>query len=132
MGVAGLEVGLKWLGGLAIQRSAIQQFGDSANQQINKSTSQQIEHQEGHPQFFISFFQRAASQDDPYRGVACVHGVSNPAGPEILYPFQTVKIEALQDYIDEWQSPNFHELVVQPFIWMLLLTLGAVGASRKG
>ncbi|GAB4579661.1 MAG: hypothetical protein Fur0022_23990 [Anaerolineales bacterium] len=57
----------------------------------------------------------------------------NPAGPRfLLYPFQTVKIESLQDFINEWQSPNFHESGVQPFIWLLLLVIGAVGASRKG
>ncbi len=127
-GIYGLEVGLKWLGERVIQR-----FGDSANQQIDKSTSQQIEYQEGHPKFFVSAF-RAPLPKMIVIGIFLVLAVClNPAGPEmLLYPFQTVKIEALQDYIDEWQSPNFHELVVQPFIWMLLLTLGAVGASRKG
>lgn len=56
----------------------------------------------------------------------------NPAGSRfLLYPFQTVKIESLQDFINEWQSPNFHESGVQPFLWLLFLTLGAVGASRK-
>lgn len=56
----------------------------------------------------------------------------SPAGPAILaYPFQTVGISALQDYIQEWQSPNFHLLHVQPFAWLLLLTLGAVGVSRR-
>jgi len=55
----------------------------------------------------------------------------NPSGPEmLLYPFKTVGIEALQDYIQEWQSPDFHELQVQPFAWMLLLILGVVGAAR--
>lgn len=57
----------------------------------------------------------------------------NPAGPAMLwYPFKTVGIEALQNYIQEWQSPNFHQVSVQPFAWLLLVTLGAVGASRRG
>jgi hypothetical protein len=57
----------------------------------------------------------------------------NPSGPRMLmYPFQTVAIESLQDYIQEWQSPNFHDVQMQPFGWMLLLIFGAVGASRKG
>ncbi|HNB54969.1 MAG TPA: hypothetical protein PK530_23670, partial [Anaerolineales bacterium] len=57
----------------------------------------------------------------------------NPSGPVmLLYPFKTVTIQSLQDYIQEWQSPNFHLLQVQPFAWMLLLILGAVGASQKG
>lgn len=56
----------------------------------------------------------------------------NPYGPiMLLYPFKTVGIGALQDYIQEWQSPNFHSISVQPFAWLLLVTLGAVGVSRR-
>jgi hypothetical protein len=56
----------------------------------------------------------------------------NPYGPiMLLYPFKTVGISALQEYIQEWQSPNFHLISVQPFAWLLLLTLGIVGVSRK-
>jgi hypothetical protein len=56
----------------------------------------------------------------------------NPSGPVmLLYPFKTVSIGSLQDYIQEWQSPDFHSRQAQPFIWLLLLTLGAVGASRR-
>ncbi|GAB4579662.1 MAG: hypothetical protein Fur0022_24000 [Anaerolineales bacterium] len=57
----------------------------------------------------------------------------NPSGPVmLLYAFKTVSIESLQDYIQEWQSPNFHNVQFQPFVWMLLLIFGAVGAARKG
>jgi hypothetical protein len=56
----------------------------------------------------------------------------NPYGPVmLLYPFKTVGIGALQDYIQEWQSPNFHSISVQPFAWLMLLTLGSVGVSRR-
>jgi hypothetical protein len=56
----------------------------------------------------------------------------NPSGPAMLvYPFKTVSIGALQEYILEWQSPNFHLPAAQPFIWLLLLTFGAVGVSRR-
>lgn len=56
----------------------------------------------------------------------------NPSGPAMLaYPFKTVSIGALQDYIQEWQSPNFHETSMQPFIWLSLLTFAAVGVSRR-
>lgn len=52
----------------------------------------------------------------------------NPLGIKIfLYPFQTVSIEKLGLYIQEWQSPDFHSLSLQPFIW-LLLVLVAVSA----
>jgi hypothetical protein len=56
----------------------------------------------------------------------------NPHGFAILlYPFQTVSIGALQDFIQEWQSPDFHQLHVQPFLWMLLLTMIAWAYSRR-
>lgn len=48
----------------------------------------------------------------------------NPHGPRMLiYPFQTISIGTLQDFIAEWQSPNFHALQNQPFLWMLLLAM---------
>ena len=56
----------------------------------------------------------------------------NPYGPVmLLYPFKTIGIGALQDYIQEWQSPNFHAIEVQPFVWLLLLTFSALGISRR-
>lgn len=56
----------------------------------------------------------------------------NPAGPQLLaYPFRTVSISTLQNYIQEWQSPDFHQLELQPFLWMLLLTGGALALSPK-
>jgi hypothetical protein len=49
----------------------------------------------------------------------------------IPYAFQTVSIGPLQDYIQEWAAPNFHNLQQQPFIWLLLLTLVTMGLSRS-
>lgn len=55
----------------------------------------------------------------------------NPQGPSLLlYPFQTVSIGALQDYIQEWQSPDFHSPQAQPYAWMLLATALALALSR--
>jgi len=48
-----------------------------------------------------------------------------------LLPLKTVNIGVLQDFIQEWQSPNFHELFQQPMIWLLLLTLVAIGWSGR-
>ena len=48
-----------------------------------------------------------------------------------LYPFKTVGIGALRDYIQEWASPDFHQLHLHPFIWMVLLILAAAGLSRR-
>jgi hypothetical protein len=55
---------------------------------------------------------------------------ANPHGFQMLaYPFKTVSVSVLQEYIQEWQSPNFHRLEAQPFLWMLLLTVIAFAAS---
>lgn len=66
-------------------------------------------------------------------GLACAAAVSvNPIGPRLLlYPFQTVSIGVLQDFIQEWQSPNFHARDQQVFIWLLLATFAAIGFARR-
>jgi hypothetical protein len=48
----------------------------------------------------------------------------------VPYAFQTVSIGALQDFIQEWAAPNFHNLQFHPFIWLLILSLVALGLSR--
>ncbi|MBN1991854.1 MAG: hypothetical protein JW953_04070 [Anaerolineae bacterium] len=48
-----------------------------------------------------------------------------------LYPFQTVGIGALRDFIQEWRSPDFHMPHTQPFILMLLLQLVALGRAGR-
>jgi hypothetical protein len=56
----------------------------------------------------------------------------NPNGIRVwLIPFQTVGINALQNYIVEWASPDFHQLIQQPFIWMLIAIIAAIGLSMK-
>jgi hypothetical protein len=47
------------------------------------------------------------------------------------YAYQTVSIGELQDFIQEWASPDFHNLQSHPFIWLLLLSLAAMGLSRR-
>jgi hypothetical protein len=47
-----------------------------------------------------------------------------------VYPFRTVGIGVLRDFIQEWQSPNFHLAWQQPFILLLLLTV--LGLTRSG
>lgn len=47
------------------------------------------------------------------------------------YALQTVSIGPLQEYIQEWAAPDFHNLQYHPFIWLLLLTLAAMGLSRQ-
>jgi hypothetical protein len=58
--------------------------------------------------------------------------VVNPYGLDMLrVPFQTVSIGALQNFIQEWNSPNFHGRETWPFIALLLALLGAAGFSSK-
>ena len=66
-------------------------------------------------------------------GLACALAVVlNPAGPVmLLYPFKTLSIGVLRDFIQEWQTPNFHRIEAQPFLWLLLAVLAAVGFSRR-
>jgi hypothetical protein len=60
--------------------------------------------------------------------VACI----NPYGVQILlHPFRIVSIGVLQNFIQEWQSPNFHQREAQVFIVMLLATASAFGFSRR-
>lgn len=57
----------------------------------------------------------------------------NPSGPVMLrYPFDTVEMDVLRGYIQEWQSPNFHEARVWPFAALLGLTgLALIFAPRR-
>jgi hypothetical protein len=56
----------------------------------------------------------------------------NPYGVQMLaYPFRTVNIGVLQDFIQEWASPNFHERQTWPFALLLFGVLAAVGLSRR-
>jgi hypothetical protein len=48
-----------------------------------------------------------------------------------LYPFRTVGIGVLRDFIQEWQSPNFHLAWQQPFILLLLVTVLALTRSGR-
>lgn len=67
-------------------------------------------------------------------GLTCIPALTiNPQGPAmLLYPFKTIGIEALRDYIVEWQSPDFHLLEMQPFLVMLsLIGVSFAFSTRK-
>ncbi len=50
----------------------------------------------------------------------------NPNGVELwIYPFFTLGSQAMQVYIQEWHSPNFHLAIFWPFV--IMLTLGPLG-----
>ncbi len=66
-------------------------------------------------------------------GLAC--GIALLLSPygigQWYFPFKTVGSDLLRNYVQEWQSPNFHIKEAQVFIWLLLATLGTVGLSRR-
>jgi hypothetical protein len=58
--------------------------------------------------------------------------IVNPHGPSmLLYPFKTVSIEALQNYIAEWQTPNFHGRETWPFLGMFFLTWISLAFTKE-
>lgn len=65
--------------------------------------------------------------------VLCIAVVPlNPNGfTMFVYPFGTLFSGAMQTYIQEWFSPDFHSIQFQPFAWLLLATLGAISISGK-
>jgi hypothetical protein len=57
--------------------------------------------------------------------------VINPNGPELwIYPFQTLGSGAMQQYIQEWQSANFHSPLFWPFAIMLFAGITVFVTSR--
>jgi hypothetical protein len=55
----------------------------------------------------------------------------NPAGVRLyLYPFETLTSHAMMRYINEWFSPDFHEIMFQPLAVLLFATFGAMALSR--
>jgi hypothetical protein len=56
----------------------------------------------------------------------------NPNGTAMWgIPFQTVGVGMLQNAIPEWASPDFHDLTQQPFMWLLIGLLGALGMADR-
>ena len=66
-------------------------------------------------------------------GVLC--GLALLANPYTIgtwtLPFKTVGIKVLQGYIQEWGSPDFHNLYEQPILWLLFGLLAAAGFSGR-
>ncbi len=48
------------------------------------------------------------------------------------YPFKTAGIGALEQFIQEWASPDFHGRETWPFLALLFGTFAAAGFSRRG
>jgi hypothetical protein len=58
-------------------------------------------------------------------GASFLLAAVNPSGPSLwLYPFETLGSGAMQSYIQEWHSPNFHLVYFWPFA--ALVGLGGI------
>ena len=56
----------------------------------------------------------------------------NPFGLDMWrIPFNTVGVETLQNVINEWASPDFHQAFQQPMLWMLLGVFSLIGLSKN-
>ena len=64
---------------------------------------------------------------------ACVAAVAlNPNGVRLYaYPFETLTSRAMMKYINEWFSPDFHELMFLPLAVLLFATFAVVALSRE-
>lgn len=65
--------------------------------------------------------------------VVCIAVVPlNPNGVRMYtYPWQTLSSSAMQQYIQEWASPNFHQGLYLPLLLMILALLAALAYSPK-
>jgi hypothetical protein len=58
--------------------------------------------------------------------------LANPNGIHILiYPFQTLFSPSMQQLIQEWFSPDFHQMMWQPLAWFFLALIGIGMISKK-
>jgi hypothetical protein len=69
-------------------------------------------------------------------GVGILCGLAllvNPNGIGVwILPFRTIGIKTLQGFIQEWASPDFHNLYEQPMLWLLFGLMALVGLSGRG
>ncbi len=64
--------------------------------------------------------------------VTALAALVNPNGIQLLvYPFGTLGSPAMQAYIMEWFSPDFHQIQYQPLALFILLLVVALGLSRR-
>ena len=65
--------------------------------------------------------------------LACIAVVPlNPNGWKMYsYPWQTLSSRAMQEYIQEWASPNFHQGLYLPLLLMVLVLLASLAFSPK-
>ncbi|HEY5157492.1 MAG TPA: hypothetical protein VII93_05960 [Anaerolineales bacterium] len=65
-------------------------------------------------------------------GLSTLTTMVNPNGINLLiYPFQTLTSQAMQQFIQEWFSPDFHQLMWQPLAWFILVFIGSGMIGKK-
>jgi hypothetical protein len=65
-------------------------------------------------------------------GACILATLANPNGIHIiLYPFQTLTSQSMQQFIQEWFSPDFHLMEWQPLAWLILALIGAGMLGKK-
>jgi hypothetical protein len=65
-------------------------------------------------------------------GVSSLALLVNPNGLDIWrVPFQTVGVSSLQNFVQEWASPNFHDLYNQPYLWLLFAAVAGIGLAGR-
>jgi len=65
-------------------------------------------------------------------GICILATLANPNGIRIIiYPFQTLTSPSMQQFIQEWFSPDFHQFMWQPLAWLILALIGAGMISKK-
>ena len=65
-------------------------------------------------------------------GISAVATLLNPNGFHIiLYPFTTLTSQSMQQLIQEWLSPNFHQVEWQPFAWLILILIATGMLASK-
>jgi hypothetical protein len=84
----------------------------------------------------------AAPEVMTWREIGILIGVGSLCGLALLVnpytlgtwvlPFRTIGIKTLQGFIQEWASPDFHNLYEQPMLWLLFGLLALAGLSGRG
>jgi hypothetical protein len=65
-------------------------------------------------------------------GVCILAILVNPNGVRIIiYPFQTLTSPSMQQFIQEWFSPDFHKMMWQPMACLILALMGIGMVSKK-
>ena len=65
-------------------------------------------------------------------GACVIATLANPNGIRIIiYPFQTLTSPSMQQFIQEWFSPDFHLAIWQPLAWLFLALIGFGMLGKK-